>query len=90
MGTSFSSGRRTKGTKDPNHRSSMTPTRCRPGWPRAYSRIGAALISLRRLEEARANYEEGLQSDSGSAELQTGLSDVLGDMDLAMGWVTWT
>ena len=25
----------------------------RRGWPRAYSRVGAALISLRRFEEAR-------------------------------------
>lgn len=49
----------------------------RPRWPRAYSRIGAALISLRRLEEARENYEEGLRADAGAVELQAGLTEVL-------------
>ena len=51
--------------------------RHRPDWPRAYSRVGAALISLRRLEEARDCYEDGLKREPGSAELQGGLSDVL-------------
>ena len=49
----------------------------RKGWPRAYCRVGAALISLRRLEEARTNYEDGLKCDPGSSELQSGLSEVL-------------
>ena len=51
--------------------------RLRKGWARAYSRIGAALISLRKYDEAKETYEEGLRHDPGSAEMQTGLTSVL-------------
>eukprot|EP00966_Prymnesium_polylepis_P302886 6997334-Prymnesium_polylepis.1 len=49
--------------------------RHRPGWARAYSRVGAPLIALRRFDEARQIYEEGLKHEPGAAELQAGLTD---------------
>ena len=49
----------------------------RPGWARAYCRVGFALYSLRRFEEARAVYEEGLEVNQGSQELNDGLAAIL-------------
>ena len=51
--------------------------RHRPGWARAYCRVGAALSALRRFDEARDTYEQGLRNEPGSAELQAGLTEVL-------------
>ena len=51
--------------------------RHRPGWARAYCRVGAALSALRRFDEARDSYEQGLQNEPGSAELHAGLTEVL-------------
>ena len=59
--------------------------RHRPGWARASSRIGAALIALHQYDEAKACYELALQSDPGSSELQTGLTDVLGRLGKSSG-----
>ena len=57
----------------------------RPGWARATCRVGAALIALRRLDEAKAAYEAGLQTTPGSAELHAGLTDVLGRLGKSAG-----
>jgi tetratricopeptide (TPR) repeat protein len=59
--------------------------RHRRGWARAHCRVAAALISLRRFDEAREAYEDGLKSDPGSGELQKGLTDVLGKLGNAAG-----
>uniref|UniRef100_A0A7S4BN38 Calcineurin-like phosphoesterase domain-containing protein n=1 Tax=Chrysotila carterae TaxID=13221 RepID=A0A7S4BN38_CHRCT len=51
--------------------------RRRPDWARAHSRVGAALFSLRRWDEAKAAYETGLSVDPGSVELRDGLRQTL-------------
>ena len=61
--------------------------RHRPGWSRASCRVGGALVSLRRYEEAKEAYERGLRVDPGSSELQAGLTEVLGRMGKAAGGV---
>ena len=59
--------------------------RLRKGWARAYCRVGAALISLRRFEEAKDTYEEGLRHEPGSGELQSGLTAVLQKLGKSAG-----
>ena len=51
--------------------------RLRPSWARAHSRVGAALLSLRRWDEARAAYDAGLQVDPGSDELRRGHAEAM-------------
>lgn len=52
----------------------------RPGWARAFSRVGFALFSLRRYDEARRAYEDGLRHNPGNGELERGLASVLKEL----------
>jgi tetratricopeptide (TPR) repeat protein len=52
----------------------------RPGWARGFSRVGFALFSLRRYDEARRAYEEGLALNIGNTELERGLAAVFKQM----------
>ncbi|KAG4107925.1 heat shock protein STI-like protein [Neocallimastix lanati (nom. inval.)] len=45
-------------------------------WPKGYSRKGAALFGLQRLDEAADAYNEGLKLDPNNALLKKGLQDV--------------
>ena len=45
----------------------------KPDWPKSYSRKGAALHALGRLEEAVSTYESGLQACPGDATLTAAL-----------------
>ncbi|OMH79542.1 Heat shock protein sti1-like protein [Zancudomyces culisetae] len=45
-------------------------------WPKGYGRKGAALHGLKKFEEAKAAYEEGLKIDPNNAQLTKGLSEV--------------
>jgi len=49
------------------------------GWPKGYSRKGAALHSLGKLDEAITAYKEGLKIDPQNAALQNGLDQVLAE-----------
>ena len=59
--------------------------RHRKGWARAFSRVGAALFALRRYDEAKAVYEEGISTDPAAAELRTGLGATLAKMGSTAG-----
>lgn len=47
------------------------------GWGKGHGRKGAALFALKRLDEAKAAYEEGLRREPGNAQLQASLSQCL-------------
>eukprot|EP00457_Paulinella_chromatophora_P024682 gb/GEZN01028772.1/.p1 GENE.gb/GEZN01028772.1/~~gb/GEZN01028772.1/.p1 ORF type:complete len:154 (+),score=40.34 gb/GEZN01028772.1/:3-464(+) len=46
---------------------------CSPTWPKGYSRVGSAFLSLGRWQEALDAYQEGLEHAPGDAGLQDGL-----------------
>lgn len=50
-------------------------------WGKGYSRKGAALIGLNKLEEALATYEEGLKHEPDNAMLKSGIDDVRAKLD---------
>ena len=47
-----------------------------PSWPKGYSRVGAALHTLHKYQEAIAAYNAGLKIAPGDAGLQSGLKEV--------------
>ena len=57
----------------------------RPGWARAFSRVGFALFALRRFKEAREVYEQGLKGNEGNSDLERGLAAVLKEMGMMVG-----
>ncbi|CAI5700748.1 unnamed protein product [Peronospora effusa] len=48
----------------------------KPDWPKAYSRKGAALHSLKRYDEATAAYNDGLKLDASNAACLSGIKEV--------------
>ncbi|KAF1790044.1 Tetratricopeptide repeat [Phytophthora cactorum] len=48
----------------------------KPDWPKAYSRKGAALHSLKRYDEATAAYNDGLKVDASNAACLSGIEEV--------------
>ena len=49
--------------------------RIKPGWLKAYVRLGAALHGLKEWERCEAAYLEGMMHDPESAQLQQGLEE---------------
>lgn len=47
-----------------------------PQWPKGYARKGAALHAMKRYEEARSAYVNGLEENPHDASLKSGLADV--------------
>jgi stress-induced-phosphoprotein 1 len=55
--------------------------RVKGDWAKGWSRKGAALQGLGKLEEAVEAYERGLELDKGNAQMMKSLEDVRGEME---------
>lgn len=47
----------------------------KPDWPKGFSRMGASLVYLNRLEEAEEAYNAGLKLDPSNQQLKSGLEE---------------